>query len=58
MPKDEYTCALCKQTFTKGWSDEEALAELKLDFPGFATAECSLVCDGCYQQHVAEPAND
>lgn len=43
-----YTCALCNQTFTKGWSDEEALAELEKEFPLMAIEHCAVVCDDCY----------
>jgi hypothetical protein len=48
--KSEYTCAVCGQTFTKGWSDEEAAKEREETFPGFDESECDLVCDTCYKE--------
>lgn len=44
-----YTCAVCGETFDKGWSDEEAEAELKENFPGHAKEECAIICDDCFQ---------
>lgn len=57
---DKFTCAVCGETFDKGWSDEEALAELDKTF-GVPVEECSAVCDSCYnkmgfgQAQVKEP---
>lgn len=48
-----YQCAACGETFEKGWSDEEAAAELEANFSGVATDDCDLVCDGCYQRLMA-----
>ena len=47
---NQYICALCKRTFDKGWSDEEAKTELNENFPGFETDDCDLVCDDCYKK--------
>lgn len=44
-----YTCALCGGTFNKGWSDEEAEAELASTF-AVPKDECDLVCDNCYKE--------
>lgn len=43
-----YTCEACGGTFDKGWSDEEAEAELKTTF-GVDKQDCGLVCDDCYK---------
>ncbi len=52
MPQDEshFTCALCKQTFPKGWTDDEAMAEFKENFPRTPPEFATQVCDGCYQE--------
>ena len=49
---DEYTCARCGETNEKGWSDDEAEAEYKQNFPDEAEAEVSraLICDDCYKR--------
>ena len=49
---ETYTCAACAGVFEKGWSDDEAEAELADAFPGFDTTECDLVCDDCYAEFV------
>lgn len=43
-----YTCSLCGETFDKGWSDEEAEAELASTF-AVPKVDCNLVCDDCYK---------
>lgn len=48
-----YTCAHCRGTFEKGWSDEEAVAEAKEDFgsaPDQWNENAVMVCDDCYQK--------
>ena len=45
----QFTCAVCKGVFEKGWSDEKAEAELDQTF-GVPTDECDLVCDDCYKE--------
>jgi len=49
MPKEQYTCAMCEQTFSKGWSDEEAKSELDETF-SISVEECVIVCDDCYKK--------
>lgn len=49
MSGKEYKCACCGETFlTDDFTDEEKLAELNKNYPGFTTEECALVCDDCY----------
>jgi len=48
-----YTCAHCRGTFEKGWSDEEAMKEKDRDYAQFPIEECALVCDDCYQKYNA-----
>ena len=45
---NQYCCAACGEVFDKGWTDEEAVAELAKAFPGSDKSECSMVCEGCY----------
>lgn len=47
---DTYECSNCHGVFEKGWSDEEATAELGENFPGFQPTACEIVCDDCYQK--------
>lgn len=44
-----YKCAMCQQIFEKGWTDEEAKAELKENFGRENTDDCELVCDDCFK---------
>ena len=48
---ESYTCANCKKTCVKGWSDEEAMAEARSLFPAahLAAEEPGIVCDPCFQ---------
>jgi len=48
MTNNEYTCEKCQGTFIKGWSDEEAKAELDRNFPGMEIENCAMICDDCY----------
>ena len=53
---ESYTCERCGETFTKGWSDEEAMAEARDLFPAehIATPEDqATVCDGCFREIMA-----
>jgi len=44
---DTFTCAACGETFDKGWSDEEMLAEARLH--GFDPDDDGvLVCNDCF----------
>lgn len=50
MNADEYECFICKGTFTKGRSDEEAFEEAKHEF-GTTPDEAPMgaVCCECYE---------
>lgn len=52
---ETYTCAKCGETFTCGWSDAEAEAEYRANFPELADrpVDGANVCDDCYQQFMA-----
>ena len=49
---EEYTCSLCKETFDKEWSDEEANKECE-EIWGVKNASTDdrmvVVCDECYK---------
>ncbi len=54
--KDEFRCTVCGEVFKKGWSDEEAAAELEEEF-GMDPTDCAMVCDDCYKVHQ-QPAKE
>lgn len=47
---EQFNCVMCKQTFNKAWSDEEAEAEVKEVFGPIPLEECDVVCDDCYKK--------
>lgn len=53
LKENEYMCANCRETFTKGWTDEEALKEAgalwnKEDLD----AGSVVVCDDCFNDLI------
>lgn len=48
------TCENCKEEFETAWSGEEASVEFMQNFPGYDIKAADLVCDGCYQELMAE----
>jgi hypothetical protein len=48
MTMYEYQCSKCHKVFSKGWSDEEAIAEKDANWPGTDLGSCVIVCDDCY----------
>ena len=56
---DEFTCAMCNETFTKARSDEEALAETAEIFGAESLNEpLDVVCDDCWRQMMGLPPAD
>lgn len=47
---DTFTCTVCRGTFKKAWTDEEAVDELKSQFPKSDPDDCVLVCDDCFKR--------
>lgn len=43
-----YTCAACQQTFTRNWTDAEAVAEAVSAFGSFPE-DAVLICDDCWR---------
>ena len=56
-PDNLFTCVLCKGTYEKLRSDEEAMAEALADFPGTDPAMVQPVCDECYQMVTRDMAH-
>ena len=49
MP-DTFTCSICRGTFEKAWSDDEAKAEAAVNYPTTPFEDCGIVCDNCYHE--------
>jgi hypothetical protein len=48
----KFTCAICKETFNQGWTDEEALQEKKeLGWDDVPMDNCMEVCDDCFKKY-------
>ena len=47
---ETFRCDRCKQVFPKGWSDEDALAEMRERFPGMQASAFSVLCDSCNEK--------
>lgn len=54
MTSEQFTCAACGETFNKGRSDEEALAESRLIWGATPPPEMCVICDDCFQKGFAE----
>lgn len=49
MNHNEFQCAMCREVFEKGWTDEEAEAELVALWGNIPKEECGTVCDDCFR---------
>ena len=45
----EYTCDCCGETFTKMWTDDEAMKNFKKDYPEHVDEKLAVVCADCYK---------
>lgn len=53
MRQDEFRCELCKGTYEKAWSDEEAKKEAKdLWSKDPERVDMAIVCDDCYKKFI------
>lgn len=50
LNSNTFVCANCKQKFTKGVSDEEALAETEELFGLYDHKDLEVVCDDCFNE--------
>lgn len=48
-----FTCAVCRNTYEKGWPDEDAADELADTFGQPRRADDDVTCDDCYEAIVA-----
>lgn len=46
----KFTCDMCGDTFDKGRSDEEALAETESYFGNLPEDDLAVVCAGCWNK--------
>lgn len=51
--ENSFTCAYCRKTFPKGWSDEEAAQEAANLFPDHEQKDMEVVCDDCFKRIMA-----
>lgn len=47
---ETFRCDRCKRVFPKGWSDENALAEMRERFPGMEASDFTVLCDSCNEK--------
>jgi rubredoxin len=49
-----YDCMNCGGTFeyVNGWTEEDAIAERKNNFPGIPDDQFSVICEDCYQEKM------
>ena len=46
---NKFKCGMCGGVFNKGWTEEEALEELKEYFGDVLVEDCDMVCDDCWE---------
>jgi hypothetical protein len=47
---ETFRCDRCKRVFPKGWSDEDALAEMRERFPDMDASDVTILCDSCNEK--------
>lgn len=53
-PDDTFICALCHETFEKGWTDEEAKVEANELWNAQEQASgMDTICENCFQRFMA-----
>lgn len=50
LAANEYRCAMCKNVYTKGWTEEEAQTESQGYWPHLQEDKREVVCDDCWQK--------
>lgn len=56
-----YICEVCAGEYEKVFTDEEAVANFKEEFPEWLgdTTDCALICDDCYKEYMKRiPTNE
>ncbi len=54
---DEFRCEMCGRIFPKGWSEEEAAAEMARNFNEEPKDDDAILCDDCYKRAVGRLFN-
>lgn len=49
---NEFTCSMCKATFEKAWTDEEAHNEMLENFGELKESQKTVICDDCYNEFM------
>ena len=55
---ETFTCAKCKETFKKAWSDKEAVEEYNQLWETTDENDLVLLCDDCFQKYCAWAKNE
>lgn len=50
---NEFTCAVCGETYEKAHTEEEAKEEFELLYPDEPFDEAELICEDCFQKFYA-----
>lgn len=51
LKENEFQCAMCREVFDKGWTEEEAEEEMRDLWGDDITKEdCGIVCDDCFRK--------
>lgn len=53
---EEFTCANCGETYTKTWSDEEAMAEMQATWQPIPGDPVVVICDDCFNRITSRAA--
>lgn len=53
----KFTCALCGETYLRALSEEEAITQLKDEFPllDITLDDCVEICDDCFKRGYEGP---
>jgi hypothetical protein len=49
----EFTCDVCGETFIADWTEDEAMAEAEINFPGILKEKMGIACDDCFEKVMA-----
>ena len=58
MDKDKYTCAVCKNTYEKGWSDQEQEKEMKEIWGDIPKEDRAIICDDCFKNRTPKETKE
>lgn len=52
---NQYRCDICGGIFDKAWTNDDAEAELRRNFPGLKPGDCGITCDNCFDAIMGSP---